>query len=195
MNPDPKEELEAQVLALRDGGDSAAAATAAIRGLGPAILRYLRSLLRDEEDAAEAFSQFAENLWKGLPSFREEASFRTWAYRLAWNGAQNLKEEAWRRRGRRFAKGEASALAEEVRTRTAVVVERQRQALERLRHALSLEDQSLLTLRIDQGLSWAEVAEVMAGAGRKVDPPALMKRFERLKERLGRMARDEGLLE
>jgi RNA polymerase sigma-70 factor (ECF subfamily) len=192
---DTVKELDARVLAIRDAGDPAGAATIAIRGLGPAVLRYLRSLLRDEDDATEAFSQFAENLWKGLPAFRAEASFRTWAYRLAWNAAQNLREGAWRRRGRRFATGEASALAEEVRTRTAVVVERQRQALERLRASLSVEDQSLLALRVDQGLPWAEVAEVLAEEGRPADPAALMKRFERLKERLGKMAREQGLLD
>lgn len=189
------QELDTRVLALRDAGDAAGAATAALRELGPAVLRYLRSLLRDEEDAAEAFSQFAENLWRGLPAFRGEAALRTWAYRLAWNAAQNLRDGAWKRRGRRFETGEASALAEELRTRTAVVVERQRQALEKLRAALPVEEQSLLVLRVDQGLSWAEVAAILAEEGRPVDAGALMKRFERLKERLGRMAREQGLLE
>jgi len=159
------------------------------------VLRYLRSLLREEDDAAEAFSQFAENLWKGLPGFRDASSLRTWAYRLAWNAAQNLRDGAWRRKGRRFATGEASALAEDVRTRTAVVVERQRQALAKLRAALPVEDQSLLVLRVDQGLSWAEVAEILAEEGRAVDPAALTKRFERLKDRLAKLAREEGLLE
>jgi RNA polymerase sigma-70 factor (ECF subfamily) len=186
--------LEAEVARLRAAGDLAGAATAAIRGLGPAVLRDLRSLLRDEEDAAEAFSQFAENLWKGLPAFRGEAALRTWAYRLAWNAAQNLRDAAWRRKGRRLATGEASALADEVRTKTAVVVERQRQALEKLRAALPVEDQSLLVLRVDQGLSWAEVAEVLAEEGRPVDPGALMKRFERLKEKLAKLAKEQGLL-
>lgn len=187
--------LEADVRALRAAGDLAGAATAAIRGLGPPVLRYLRSLLRDEDDAAEAFSLFAENVWRGLPGFREEASLRTWAYRLAWNAAQNLRDAAWRRKGRRFATGEASALADEVRTRTAVVVERQRQALAKLRAALPVEDQSLLVLRIDQELSWVEVAEILADEGEAVDPAALMKRFERLKGKLAKLAREAGLLE
>jgi RNA polymerase sigma-70 factor (ECF subfamily) len=192
---DDVQALDARVRELREAGDLGGAATAAIRGLGPAVLRYLRSLLRDEEDAAEAFSQFAENLWRGLPRFREESSLRTWAYRLAWNAAQNLRGGAWKRKGRRFATGEASALADEVRTRTAVVVERQRQALEKLRAALPVEDQSLLVLRVDQGLPWNEVAEILAEAGRPADPSALMKRFERLKDRLARLAREQGLLE
>jgi RNA polymerase sigma-70 factor (ECF subfamily) len=96
---DDVQELEARVRALREAGELAAAATAAIRGLGPSVLRYLRSLLRDEDDAAEAFSRFAENLWTGLPGFRGQASVRTWAYRLAWSAAQDLRDGAWKRRG------------------------------------------------------------------------------------------------
>src|SRR6266542_5799866 len=171
--------------------DLDAAATAAIRTLGPQVLRYLRSLLRDEDAAAEALSQWAENVWKGLAAFRGEASLRGWAFRLAFNAALNLQHEAWRRRGERLATTAASRLAEDVRTRTAVRVERQRQALDVLRGSLSVEERSLLALRIDQELSWAEIAEVLATQGRRAEPAALMKRFERLKDRLARMAKEQ----
>jgi RNA polymerase sigma-70 factor (ECF subfamily) len=170
------------------------AATALIEALGPAILRYLRSMLRVEEDASDAFSQWSENVWTGLPGFRSESSLKTWGYRLAWNAAQNLRNDAWHRRGQRLSSGQASALALSIRTRSVVVVERQRQALEQLREALSEEDRSLLVLRIDQQLAWSEVAEVMAAEGTKVDPATLMKRFERVKARLGELARARGLL-
>lgn len=147
-----------------DGPDGAA--TALIEALGPAILRYLRSMLRVEEDAADAFSQWSENVWTGLPGFR----------------------------GQRLSSGQASALADSIRTRSVVVVERQRQALDELRQALSKEDRSLLVLRIDQQLSWSEVAEVLAAEGTAVDPATLMKRFERVKAKLGELARERGLL-
>ena len=91
--------------------------------------------------------------------------------------------------------GEASALAEEVRTRSHVKVERQRRALDVLRESLEVEEVSLLALRIDQKLSWAEIAEVATADGKRVEPAALMKRFERLKVRLAKMAKDEGLIE
>jgi RNA polymerase sigma-70 factor (ECF subfamily) len=175
-------------------GDGAGAATALIEALGPAILRYLRSMLRVEEDAADAFSQWSENVWTGLPGFRGEASLKTWSYRLAWNAAQNLRDQAWNRRGQRLATGQASALAQSIRTRSVVVVERQRQALDQLREALSDEDRSLLVLRLDQQLSWNEVAEVLAAEGARVDPATLSKRFERIKTRLGELARARGLL-
>jgi len=176
-------------------GDVTGAATAALQELGPSVLGYLRSVLRDEGDAADAFSQFAENLWKGLPSFRFDSALKTWAYRVAWYAALNLRNEAWRRRGRPFATGEASALAEEIRTKTVVRVARQKQALDELRQSLSMDDQSLLVLRVDQGLSWDEIAGIFAEEGTPVQPLTLMKRFERLKDRLAKMARDQGLVD
>ena len=188
-------EVEARIRDLLAADDRPAAATAAIQEFGPPILRYLRSLLRDEDDASDAFSVFAENVWRGLSTWRGEGSLKSWAFRLAWNGAMNLKNEAWRRRGRRFFSGEASALAEEIRTRSHVKVERQRNALDKLRESLDVEEISLLTLRIDQKLSWAEIADVTATDGQRVEPAALMKRFERLKARLAKMAKDQGLLE
>jgi RNA polymerase sigma-70 factor (ECF subfamily) len=183
------ESVEEQVHRLIEAGDLSAAATEAIRSLGPSVLRYLRSLLRDEEDAADAFSQFAENLWKGLASFRGQSSLRTWAFRIAWNSALNLRNEAWKRKGRRFATGEASALAEEIRTKTAVRVARQEEKLEKLRAVLSVDDQSLLALRLDQGFSWEEIAQILSASGKPVQAAALMKRFERLKARLAEMVK------
>ena len=189
----PDIELRVRELLARE--DRPGAATAAIQDLGPPVLRYLRSLLRDEDDASDAFSIFAENVWRGIPTWRGEGSLKAWCFRLAWNAATNLRNEAWRRRGRRFFSGEASALAEEVRTRSHVKVERQRQALDKLRESLEVDDVSLLALRIDQKLSWAEIAEVVSSDGVRVEPAALMKRFERLKGRLARMAKDQGLIE
>jgi RNA polymerase sigma-70 factor, ECF subfamily len=187
--------VERRVRELIATGEVRAAATEAIRALAPDVLRFLRSLLRDESDAADAFSEFAENLWTGLETFRGEASLRTWALRLARNAALNLRGEAWRRRGRRLATGEASALAEDLRTKSFVRVERQRAALDKLRESLSMEDRMLLVLRLDQGLSWKEAAEVLASEGDPADVNALTKRFERLKDKLGKMAREEGLIE
>jgi RNA polymerase sigma-70 factor, ECF subfamily len=183
--------VQARVQELIGAGDVSGGATEALRALGPEVLRFLRSVLRDEEDAADAFSHFAENLWRGLPSFRGQASLRTWAFRIAWNSAMNLRNDAWHRRGRRFATGEASQLAEEIRTKTVVRVERQRDELEKLRQTLSAEDQSLLTLRLDREFSWEEIAEIMSAGGEPVQPLALMKRFERLKKRLAEMLRKQ----
>lgn len=187
--------IEEQIRATLAQGDHRAAATETLRAYGPKILGYLQAVLRDEADAADAFSIFAEHLWRGLPTWRGQSSLKTWAFKLAWNAALNLKDEAWRRRGRRFKTGEASRLADEIRTRTGVRVERQRRALDGLRAELTEEEQTLLVLRIDQQLAWEEIAEVMADEKAPVDAAALRKRFERLKEKLSRLAKERGLVE
>ncbi len=74
-------------------------------------------------------------------------------------------------------------------------VERQRAHLAELRAELSDEEQTLLVLRIDQQLAWEEIAEVLATPVATPDAAMLRKRFERLKERLARLARDRGLVE
>ena len=44
-------------------------------------------------------------------------------------------------------------------------------------------------------MPWEDVAEVLRTEGVAPSPAALRKRFERLKEKLGRLAREQGLLE
>jgi RNA polymerase sigma-70 factor (ECF subfamily) len=180
---------EARIRALLAAGDERAAAAEAMRAFGPKILGYLRSIVRDEGDAGDAFSVWAEHLWRGLGTFRGESSFRTWAFRIAYNAALNVRNEAWRRLGRPFEAGEASRLAEEIRTKTVVREERQRTKLDEIRAQLTAEEQTLLTLRIDQELSWDDIAAVLAADGDPADPAALRKRFERLKKRLSGLLR------
>jgi len=177
-------------------GDPDAAATAAIEQLGPEILGFLRSVLRDEADASDAFSLFAEWVWQGLPSFQGDSSLRTWAYRVAWSAAGRFTRDPWRARRERLPSSAASRLAAVVRGSTTIAHDAQRSALARLREKLGPEERMLLVLRLDRELSWSEVAEVLAADG---SPPpqeaALRKKFERLKAKLEKLAREDGLLE
>jgi RNA polymerase sigma-70 factor (ECF subfamily) len=177
--------IEADIARALDGGDYAGSATAAIRGYGPQILGYLSRLLRDEESADEVFSAFCEDLWKGIAGFRRDCSFRTWAYKLAWHAAVRFQKSPHRRRVRRLGTTEASALADQVRTTTALELrEEAKDHLTELRRALTEDEQTLLILRVDRAMTWGEVAEVMSGEDGKVDEVALRKRFERIKEKL-----------
>ena len=185
------EEVEERIAAAMAAGDHRAAATELIRGYGPRILGYLNVVLRNDLDAGDAFSLFAEQVWRGMPAFRAQSSARTWAFKAAWSAAMKVRDDAWRRLGRRLDTGEASRLAEDVRTRTGLRHERQRAELETLRAQLSDENQTLLVLRLDQELTWDEVAEVLAHDAAAVDPAALRKRFERIKLRLAQIIREQ----
>jgi RNA polymerase sigma-70 factor (ECF subfamily) len=175
-------------------GDLHGAATAAIRELGPPVARYLRRMLRSEADAADAFSGWAESIWGGIRSFEGRSSFSAWAFRLAYHSALDLTDRAHRKRERRLATSEASVLAEEVRT-TALTHERRRRRLDELRAELAGEEQTLLFLRVDQQLAWDDVAAVLSSQATPVDPAAVRKRFERVKEKLRKLARERGLIE
>lgn len=188
-------DVESRIAQARQRGDHEGAAAEAIRGFGPEILGYLSRVLGSRDEASDAFSFFAEQLWRGLPGFAGRSSVRVWAYRVAWSAAVRLRADAWFRRRERFPTSMASRVAGEVLSRTAVARERESAELTRLRASLEPEEQSLLVLRVDRGLSWREVAEVMAGEGQALDEPALRKRFERVKAKLARLAQEEGLLE
>jgi RNA polymerase sigma factor (sigma-70 family) len=164
------------------------ATTLAIRRFGPEILGRLRLRL-GEDDVKEAFSRWAENVWQGLARFGWRSSLRTWVHRVARNASLDLRREAWRRRERPFLTGEASRIVEEVRSSTLARDERRRRELEQLRASLTPAERRLLDLRVNQGLSWAEIAAVLSEGGEPSQPAALMKRFDRLKRRLGRRAR------
>jgi RNA polymerase sigma-70 factor (ECF subfamily) len=185
--------VEKRVQEMLASGNLRGAATEAIQGYGPKVLGYLRSILRDDSDAADAFSNFAEDLWRGIGSYRGEASFKTWAYKLAWCAAMHIRSDTYRRLGRRLESGEASGLAAEIRTRSVVRDEVQRRGLDKLRATLTPEEQTLLFLRLDQQLGWSEVAEVLSADGEVVEAATVRKRYERLKADLAKLVKEQGL--
>ena len=189
-------DLEPRILALLDAGDVSGASTEALRGFGPQVLGYLTAVMRDEDDAHDVFSQFAEDLWRGLPAFRRESAVRTWAFRLAWHAASRYARDPYRKRHRPILTTEASKIAEQVRSTYSTYAPGGRaDKLLKLRESLDTEEQTLLILRVDKGMAWEDVAEVLRADGEPATPAALRKRFERLKEKLGRLAREQGLIE
>jgi RNA polymerase sigma-70 factor (ECF subfamily) len=187
-------DLERRIQEHLARGEIDEAATAALRGYGPAILGYLCTLL-PEDDARDVFSTFAENLWRGLGGFRGECSLRAWAYRLAWHAASSFRRDPYRKRKARLPTTAASRLAATVNAESGLAPGGRHARLGKLREALEPEERTLLVLRVDKELEWDEIAAVLSAEGHPVSSVALRKRFERLKEKLARMARDEGLLD
>jgi len=187
--------LESSVREHLDRGDAREAAAVALRALGPQILGYLEAVLKDPDDARDAFQRFAEELWRWLPTFRGEGSLRAFAYRIAWHAAARLKREPWQRRKERMRTTMASRLAASIASQGPRTAAGRRDRLWQLRAALEPEEQTLLILRLDQEMPWNEVALVLSGKGEELDPGAARKRFERIKAKLARMAKEQGLVE
>ena len=176
-------------------GDPEGAATLLVRGLGPHILGYLRGILRDTDDADDAFARWAEAVWKGISGFRGEAQVETWCHRVAWHAAMRILRDPHHRRRQPLHTSQASRLAEEVRTATQSHLGTTAQnRIAELRRQLRPEDQTLLMLRLDRDMAWREIAEVLAEDGVDVSEAALRKRYERIKERVRELAVANGLL-
>ncbi len=187
-------DIDADIRGLLERGETVPAATRAVEHLGPPVFGYLCSLL-EEDDAKEVFSMWAEDVWRGLPAFRGEASVRTWSYRLAWHASCRFRRDAFRRRREPIPTSAASRLAASVASKSGLAPGSRRERLERLRATLSPEEQTLLVLRVDRELEWEEIAAILSEDGEPITSPALRKRFERLKEKLAGLARTERLID
>lgn len=186
-------------------GDYDAVATSFMRHYGADIFAFLLDRLRDPNDADEVFAVFAEDLWRGLPSFQWRATLRGWAFTLARNAANRWLRDPRRRRERNLplpASSEFAQAVAEIRSRTPAHQRTDVQArLRELRSQLPERDQTLLVLRVDQGLSWPELASVLSGQGDALDDVErerwamrLRQRFKRVKDSLRQRAVAEGLL-
>jgi RNA polymerase sigma-70 factor (ECF subfamily) len=192
------QEIERRLDALRRDGDLRGAATEAIESYGPEVLGWLFVTCRSRVEAEEAFLSSSEELWRSMVSFRGDCSVRTWMYLLARRALQHHRARASEKIERNRPLSEASAVADRVRSRTAPWQRTEvKERFAALRDELSEDDRGLLVLRVDKGLSWQEIARVLASDD---DDPQrfaarLRKRYQAIKERLRRRAQEEGILD
>ena len=198
--------IEETIKAACTASEYRQAAALSIESYGPEILGFLAAFTRAQSDADDIFSYFLEDFWRGLPRFDWRCSLRSWAYTLARHAALRFSTRSGRRRRRQVPLSEMPALAEaadKVRTstlrylRTAV-----KSRMRELREQLPEQEQMLLVLRIDRGLSWREIAQIMADDPLSPDSDdlerttsALRKQLERTKNKLRKLAIENGLLQ
>jgi RNA polymerase sigma-70 factor (ECF subfamily) len=198
-------EKEAEIRSAWDARDFAGAATLALEVYGAEIYSFISARLRSASEADEAFSMFAEDLWKGLPGFGFRATVRGWLYALARNAANRHATSPQRRASRNVPLSFDSAVAGMAqRSQTAVQLHLRTDVKDKvraLRKRLPIEDQTLLILFVDRNLPWREIVMIMHDGGElpndteiEREAARLRKRFERIKAELKAMAIAEGLL-
>jgi len=200
-----RDALESRIHAHWAAGDKKKAATALLEGYGRELLSFLIAHLRDRDAASEVFSQFTEDVWRGLDGFRWQCSARVWCYTLVRHAASRYIKDARRRRGRQVSlsrAGPLSAIEQKIRTATLAAARTEtRSRMSRLRESLPPEDQTLIILRVNRKLDWKDIAQVMVYEGETVaddvlarEAVRLRKRYQLAKDRLRRMAEEQGLV-
>src|SRR5262245_4514602 len=118
--------------------------TTAIDGYGSELFGFIAGLSPSADEAADTFSAVCERLWRGLPAFRWESSFRVWAYTTARNEFLNArKRRAARARREVPLSGRSAVDAAIARARTATATFQRtdvKEAFARVREELEPDD-------------------------------------------------------
>jgi RNA polymerase sigma-70 factor (ECF subfamily) len=150
---------EASLLSRARSGDRAATELL--------VRKYLRDVyeltarvLSDKDLAQDAAQDAFVNALGALHRFRGESSFKTWLLRIALNSARSVG----RRRGRR--REVALDLAEETAAESTDAIEQignvaEAKKMEALLHKLPEKQRLAVMLRLQQGLSYEEVAAAL----------------------------------
>ena len=143
-------------------------------------------LCGNEEDAQDAAQEAFLSAWRGLPSFREEAEFATWIYRLASNAAIDCL-----RRGKK-QRGNLSLDDEELRLDAPSAAPGPQElgaAVARGLDALSPDHRQVLVLRELGHLSYEEIAGKLA-----LDLGTVKSRISRARSALRKILLESGNL-
>jgi RNA polymerase sigma factor (sigma-70 family) len=148
---------------------------------GPGLRRVARAYTRGLAEAADLEQDIALAVWRALPSFRGDASERTFVYRIAHNRGISHAEA---RRGEATSAPlseemvDARPMADEV-----LDTSRRRDALVRAISELPIGARSVLTLALE-GLTHEEIADVLGTTSNSIGV-RLSKARADLRSRLG----------
>jgi RNA polymerase sigma-70 factor (ECF subfamily) len=189
--------LDAEVGACLRNADIEGAAARVLECCGPAIRGYLRVALGEERHIRDAFSAFSESVWQRLRRYRAGPRLVVWVHRLAYAAAKERRETSRLRRPSSTRKARTNSRERALSRTRAASIEPLGPAedAELMRRELSLEEQTLLTLRIDRQFSWGEIAWVLGQGSGSAAGAAMARRYELLVARLHEVAITRGLIE
>ena len=144
------------------------------------------------DDAGDIAQEAFLAAWRGLPAFRGEAGFATWLYRLASNAAIDYLRRQRKQRGELSLDDEElglDALDAGPGPQDAAEGEEVRSAVAAGLGALSEGHRQVLVLRELQGLSYEEIAAVLA-----VDLGTVKSRISRARSALRKILLENGNL-
>lgn len=149
------------------------------------MLGICLGLLRNPTEAEDAAQDIFVKAYQQLPSFKGEAQFSTWIYRIAVNHCLDLQ-----RKRARQATEPIDQVPDPVGDPSPQQSLEQKDLAKRLLAGLSEAERAALVLRESQGLSYEEIAVVL-----KISVDAVKSRLKRARESIGEKARHFSRLE
>lgn len=117
------------------------------------------------EDAQDASQEVWVRVWRNIKNFRGDSAFSTWLYRITVNTCLSARRKESRRGEREFSGDEMPFLPEpsggDADPEAAALSAERREELEAALTHVRAEHRAALVLRHMEGLSYAEIAQVL----------------------------------
>jgi len=152
---------DAQLVARAQAGDLSA--------FEDLVTKYQREIyglacrmVSDPEEAKDLAQQTFLQAFIHLRSFRQEAQFRTWIFRIAINQCYNFLKSR-KKYGDPVDFDEVVLVGEDDTPEEELISKDERRRVYAALKKLPPKQQAVLTLKVDQGLSYQEISEVLGG--------------------------------
>jgi RNA polymerase sigma-70 factor, ECF subfamily len=151
-------------LVIRASEGDIEAFTKLVRDYSSLVYRVALRML-GSDDAQDASQEVWVRVWRNIGSFRGESAFSTWLYRITVNTCLSARQKEAHREEREYSGDEIPYLPEppsvDADPETAALsAERRAEIQDALQHVRA-EHRAALGLRHMEGLSYAEIAEVL----------------------------------
>jgi RNA polymerase sigma-70 factor (ECF subfamily) len=156
--------VEERGLAARASQGDVEAFTKLVEVHSSLVYRVALRMLGNVE-AQDASQEVWIKVWRNIGSFRGESAFSTWLYRIAMNTCLSVRQREARRGEREYSGDELPYLPEppggEADPETATLSAERREEIQAALRHVRVEHRAALVLRHMEGLSYAEIAEVL----------------------------------
>ena len=135
-----------------------------VRANSSLVYRVALRVLGSEE-AQDASQEVWIRVWRNIRGFRGESAFSTWLYRITVNTCLSVRQKESRREGREYGGEEIPYLPEppggDADPEAAALSAERREEIDAALERVRAEHRAALVLRHMEGLSYAEIAEVL----------------------------------
>jgi len=161
--PEIKAATDADLVARSKQGDTRAFGELVVR-YQKTVYRIILRMVKSPDDADDLTQDTFVRAHRGLKTFKEEYDFHPWLYRIAVNQAINFINRRKRRAAVDLEDVPEGDIKQGPEPESPVQSASRRQLLENLEEALERlpdEQRTVFLLRVQEGLSYEEIAEVM----------------------------------